>query len=112
MIDEQRRSPRVRSRLPVRYGYVTVDRSAVAENVSEGGLFIRTNQVLPVGSQITMEIEFPERTVIHTGEVLWAIRVPEHMAQSMDCGMGIRFLDTVPDWVGFFARWKKAVTGS
>jgi len=112
MIDEKRTSPRIPSRLPVRYGYVTVDRSAIAENISEGGLYIRTNQVLPVGSQISMEIEFPERTVVQTGEVLWAIRVPEHLAQAMDCGMGIRFIDTVPDWIEFFARWRRGITGS
>ena len=112
MTVEKRRSVRVPSQLPVRYGYVTVDRSAVAENVSEGGLYIRTNQVLAVGSQIAMEIEFPERTVVHTGEVLWAIRVPEHLAQTMVCGMGIRFVDTVPDWIEFFARWKDGLAKS
>ena len=112
MTEETRKGPRVRSHLPVRYGYVTVDRSAVAENISEGGLYIRTNQVLPVGSQISMEIEFPERTVVHTGEVLWAIRVPEHLAETMVCGMGVRFIDTVPGWSEFFARWKSGGAGS
>ena len=112
MTDEKRRSPRILSRLPVRYGYVTVDRSAVAENISEGGLYIRTNQVLPVGSQISMEIEFPKRTVVQTGEVLWAIRVPEHLEQAMDCGMGVRFLDTIPDWIEFFTRWRREISGA
>jgi len=95
----------------VRYGYVTIDRAAVAENVSEGGLYIRTNQVLPVGSQIAMEIEFPGRTVAQTGEVLWAIRVPEHMASTLICGMGVRFVDTVPDWTDFFRRWRDGALG-
>lgn len=112
MSKEMRTSPRIRSHLAVRYGYVTVDRSAVAENISEGGLYIRTNQVLSVGSQISMEIEFPERTVVHTGEVLWAIRVPEHMTETMVCGMGIRFIDTIPGWTEFFARWKGRVAKS
>ena len=112
MSKEKRKSPRIRSHLQVRYGYVTIDRSAVAENISEGGLYIRTNQVLPVGSQISMEIEFPERTVAHTGEVLWAIRVPEHMAETMVCGMGIRFIDTIPGWSELFARWKSQVAES
>jgi len=112
MADEKRQSPRVRTCLPVRYGYVTLDRTAVAENISEGGLYIRTNQVLPVGSQIAMEIEFPERTVVQTGEVLWAIRVPQHMAATLICGMGIRFVDTSPGWTDFFQRWKNGVAGA
>jgi len=111
MSDNRREDPRVRSQLPVRYGYVTADRSALAQNVSEGGLYIRTNQVLPVGSQISMEIEFPERTIVHTGEVMWAIRVPEHMAATLVCGMGVRFVDTIPGWSAFFRRWKSGLDG-
>jgi len=49
--------------------------------------------------------------VAQTGEVLWAIRVPEHMASTLICGMGVRFVDTVPDWTDFFRRWRDGALG-
>jgi uncharacterized protein (TIGR02266 family) len=107
---ERRKFERVPSRLAVRYGYVTLDREGIADNVSEGGLFIRTNQVFPMGTHLRLEVDFPERTIQQSGEVMWAIKVPEHQVETMICGMGIRFVDTEPGWPEFFRRWMADVT--
>ena len=83
------------------------DRSARAETVSEGGLYIRTNDTLKVGTRLELQVEFPEQSVRLRGEVVWSIRVPEHLEQDMVCGMGVRFLGGDVDWPVFFRRWRE-----
>ena len=39
------------------------------------------------------------------GEVVWAIRVPEHERSSMVCGMGVQFVGPAPWWPAFFRQW-------
>jgi hypothetical protein len=105
----QRRHPRVRTSLVVHYGPETPDRTASAETVSEGGLHIRTNDTLKVGTRLVLRIEFPERPVQLRGEVVWSIRVPAHLERDMVCGMGVRFLGGDLEWPAFFRRWKEHV---
>jgi len=100
-----RRHDRVRARLPVTYGAGVGESSSLVESISEGGLYINTNDVLKVGTRVVLRIEFPERTVCHKGEVTWAIRVPEHLRDQMVCGMGISFIDPDPQWPEFFRTW-------
>ena len=86
----------------VRYGTTSIDRRDVLADISEGGVCIRTDDVYPVGTQLQMLIEFPDRTVHQRGEVMWAIRVPEHQRDSMLHGMGIQFIDPEPGWSAYF----------
>jgi len=103
--DGARRHDRVRTRLRVIYGTGAEECSSLAESISEGGLYINTNDVLKVGTRLVLRIEFPEHTVFHRGEVTWAIRVPEHLRDQMVCGMGVSFIDPDPQWPEFFRTW-------
>lgn len=100
-----RRHDRVHARLPVAYGVDEIDRQSYAESISEGGLYIHTNDVLKVGTRLIVRIEFPERAVCHRAEVTWAIHVPEHLREQMVYGMGLTFIDPDPQWPEFFRRW-------
>lgn len=102
----RRRHDRVPARLTVGYGPSSVQRQGDVESISEGGMYINTNDVYKVGTRLVLHIAFPERTVTQFGEVVWAIRVPEHMRQSMICGMGIRFINPDPNWPTWFRSWK------
>jgi uncharacterized protein (TIGR02266 family) len=104
-----RRHDRVRARLRVGYGVDTIDRQSHAESISKGGLCINTNDVLKVGTRLTVRIEFPERAICHRAEVTWAIRVPEHLREQMVCGMGLTFIDPDPQWPEFFQQWLSRV---
>jgi uncharacterized protein (TIGR02266 family) len=97
---------RIRVRLPVHYGASGEERSAFAENISEGGMYINTNEVYRVGDRLNLRIEFPEGTLQKRGEVVWAIRAPEHQRDALMCGMGISFADGDPAWPSFFRRWR------
>jgi len=103
-----RRHQRVRTRLRILYGVGVPEFEATADSISLGGAFINTNNVLKVGSRVVIQIEFPERTVRHRGEVTWAIRVPEHQRETMICGMGIVFIDADESWTTFFENWREA----
>jgi hypothetical protein len=105
----ERRHPRVRTSLVVHYGTDRLDRAAAAETVSEGGLHIRTNDTFKVGTRLVLRIDFPERSIQMRGEVVWSIRVPEHMERDLVCGMGVRFLGGDLEWPVFFRRWRDRV---
>jgi len=107
----ERQHPRVRTSVLVHYGTGTPDRSSYAETVSEGGIYIRTNDTLKVGTRLAVCIDFPDRQVRLRGEVVWSIRVPEHLERDMVCGMGIRFLGGDLEWPTFFRRWRKGAAG-
>ncbi len=106
-----RQHPRVPARLRVSYGVGAIDHTGFAESVSEGGLYVNTNEVFKVGTHLVLRVEFPERAVCQRGEVTWAIRVPDHLRERMVCGMGIAFIDPDPQWRDFFRRWKAGQGG-
>jgi len=101
-----RRHRRIRARLHVTYRVGTEEHKDYAESISEGGLYVNTNEVLEVGTRLVVRIDFPDHAVSHLAEVVWAIRVPEHLRHQMVCGMGLSFIDPDPQWVEFFSRWE------
>ena len=109
---ERRRHERFRTKLQVRYGTISCDLTGPVDKLSLSGLCIRTNEVYPAGTRIMMQIEFPERTIHQSGEVVWAIRVPEEQMSTMMCGMGIQFIDPGAEWVQFFSDWRKEHSSS
>ena len=103
---DNRVGTRIESELTVRYGLNACERAASADNVSKEGLFISTNTTFPAGTQIMLEVEFPEASFFHRAEVIWAIRVPEHMQDDLICGMGVKFVKPDSSWLKFFQTWK------
>jgi Tfp pilus assembly protein PilZ len=106
---DARHKERVSTRLRVLYGGAATDRVGYAENISVGGLYINTNEVLKAGERLNLCIEFPRRAVLKRGEVMWSITVPQHLRSEMVCGMGISFVDADPDWPEFFRSWKESL---
>ena len=91
---------RVTKRLPIR---VLVEYECLEDflidytaNVSVGGMFIQTDDPLPVGTRFRLRFKVPEHErVIETfGEVRWS--VPPAEAGPMRPGMGIQFDDLKP----------------
>lgn len=103
---DRRSTPRFAAQLEVRFGEQGLDRLAPVGNISEGGLFIQTNEIYKTGTRLWLSIELGDTTVQLTGEVMWAIRVPEHQTDYMEHGMGVQLLDAGPDWRKTFASWR------
>jgi uncharacterized protein (TIGR02266 family) len=106
------RSGRVKTRLRVAYGVHEPEFVGYADNVSKSGLYINTNRVFKNGTRLNLEVEFPQRAVRLVGEVVWAIRVPEHERSSMVCGMGVQFVAPGAWWTPFFREWIRSFVGS
>jgi hypothetical protein len=103
---DRRHHVRIPARLEAQYGIHGFDLSAPLENISLSGACIRTNDVFPTGTRIKLRIAFPDRQIVHTGEVMWAIKVPERDRETMMCGMGVQFVNPGFEWAEYFVRWQ------
>ena len=103
---DKRDNTRTRKRLMVKYGTDKTDRTGFTKNLSETGLFIGTNNVFRPGTTIQVEIQFPERKYSMWAKVVWAKKVPTQLAHVLECGMGVCFVETPPDWLEFFHTWR------
>lgn len=64
-----------------------------SRDLSRGGVFIETDDPLPLGSRFQMHFEIPEHGEIETeGEVAWMLRLQDSSAD-LPPGMGVRFVD-------------------
>jgi type IV pilus assembly protein PilZ len=63
-------------------------------NISEVGIFVRTNEPLEVGTRLTLKFAPPgtEDTLVLTGQVAWVNPI-RMLASNPNPGMGIRFID-------------------
>lgn len=91
-----REARRVTARLEVRYG---PDRQQLlcnySVNISTGGLFLETDDPLPVDTPLALEFTLPSRqaTIRCAGRVAW-VNHPVLLTKSeMAAGMGVQFVD-------------------
>ena len=64
------------------------------EDLSVGGIFVRTEKPLAEGTSVFLEIEMPGtdgRPIKVMGEVMWVVRKDEKKLSRKSPGMGIRF---------------------
>jgi uncharacterized protein (TIGR02266 family) len=86
---EQRASQRTRVETSVDLHTETNFFAGLSEDLSDGGLFIATYELLPVGTAITISFTLPnERRVNASARVVW-LREPRDGGVSP--GMGVRF---------------------
>lgn len=66
-------------------------------NISEFGIFVRTEDPLEVGTRLTLKFAPPgEETVVLTGQVQW-VNPLRMLSDNPNPGMGIRFLELTQD---------------
>jgi Tfp pilus assembly protein PilZ len=80
-------------------------RSGYTQNISESGLFVRTNRVFRPGTTVHLEIQFPDRSFHLWGRVAWAKKVPPQLAHLVNCGMGVRYLAPTVEYLEHFEKW-------
>jgi uncharacterized protein (TIGR02266 family) len=65
-----------------------------SQDISEGGIFVATYDLEPIGSRIDLEFVLPDGHVVRVhGEVRW---VKDPIESDSFPGMGIRFIDLSP----------------
>ena len=102
---EKRRQNRSGKRLFVKFGKDKPDKLGFTEDISSGGMFIKTNTVLQPGSQLQIELTLPDhRVLLMTGQVMWARQVPPSMLRfAKKSGMGIRVTQVNQDYQQYIA---------
>lgn len=92
---EKRGFRRLRRRLSLRFGIDKPTRIAFTEDINDRGMFIKSTNIYPVGSKLTIELILPgEKPVKITGIVRWSKKVPPAMIHLVrKAGMGIKFID-------------------
>jgi len=106
-VADKQAHPRKRGRVQARYGVDGLDRTAFTNNLSFSGAFLRTNMVFRPGTTIQLELVFPDEKVQLWAQVIWSKKVPPQLAQTLHCGMGIRFVNPGPEWEATFNRWQE-----
>lgn len=90
---DKRGIKRLRKRLSVRFGLQQADRLAFTEDISHHGLFIKTANVAPPGSDIKLDLILENSTVRMEARVMWAKKVPANMLRLVKkSGMGVRII--------------------
>jgi uncharacterized protein (TIGR02266 family) len=64
------------------------------DNISEGGLFVATHELLEIGERVTLEFELPgvDETLRVEGEVRWH-RTASDLDEGVYPGFGVKFTD-------------------
>ena len=103
--DRRRRHRRVTTALPVRVSTIEADRDPwtgrpffrssqeTCSNLSRGGAFVRTGELLEPGRRVLLEISLPNGSQVETiGRVAWTKRALERRDAELDTGIGVEFL--------------------
>ena len=68
-----------------------------SDDISEGGLFVATYSLLPVGARLTVSFGLPSgEEILAEAEVRW-VRDPMLGDMSLSPGMGVRFTSLAPE---------------
>ena len=103
--DQRRRHERVETALPVRVSTIEADRDPwtgrpyfrtsqeTCANLSRGGAFVRTGELLEPGRRVLLELSLPNGSQVEAiGRVAWTKRSLEKRGPELDTGVGIEFL--------------------
>ena len=90
---EHRKSPRVALEVEVGFDTHTNFYLGFGENVSEGGLFVATFCLLPIGTSVALTFTLPDETPLHVNAVVRWLRDPHDLEmRDMPPGMGLEFV--------------------
>src|SRR5689334_11081105 len=101
------RSPRVEATFKVSYANVDQLLVAYSTDLSKGGMFLQTEQFLPVNAVIRINLELGEGSA-EIPVICRVVYVRDHAAAravGKPCGMGIEFLDMTADCLGLIEAY-------
>ncbi len=105
---EQRKELRTEVEIEIRYRTAQEFLSVYARNISGGGIFVQTAQLLPLNHGVRLRFTLPG--ISHrfdlSGIVVWSN--PGSKQSSLPSGMGIKFLDIDPQSRELIADFIKA----
>jgi uncharacterized protein (TIGR02266 family) len=97
LAQDRRQHPRVALRSEVSFESEHNFYTGFTEDISEGGLFVATYQLRPVGTEIELSFTLPDGPTIETVGVVRWIRDPLDLTDGSPPGMGIQFRELPPE---------------
>jgi uncharacterized protein (TIGR02266 family) len=105
------RSLRVPVRVPVSIETAGVQAAATGIDLSLGGMFLETSQLLAPGTEVLLDFTVPapaETPVVVRGEVAWLNEPRHRIKRDLPIGMGIQFTKMTPEAQGALGRFLAA----
>ena len=108
-MEKQQRTRRTK-RIEVRFGPEQPTDLGFTIDVSETGLFVKSNTVYPPDTRLVLELSLPDRRVLSLrGRVMWAKRVPPQLARLLrKAGMGVELIDPPPEYLNLIQSLSSA----
>ena len=102
---EYQRHPRFTKRLEITFSSGGTSFKGILSNVSENGLFIRTNRGFAPGTTVDIQIVMPDNTISHlTGIVRRTVKTP---LTAMKNGMGVELTKKDHLFVNFMRSYSR-----
>jgi uncharacterized protein (TIGR02266 family) len=105
---EKRDNVRFEAQLDVSYGFDAPDAvPARSVNISRGGIFVQTNEALPVDTILRLRVNLPNAPApIETkARVAWVNRLGAVVKPALPPGMALEFLDRTPENTALISRY-------
>ena len=95
--DERREHRRYDTSIAVDYASGETFLFAYLKNISTMGIFIRTNDPMPIGTRLKLRFHVDEDDpLVLDGEVTWVNKYRPN-GENINPGMGVRFIELTPD---------------
>ncbi len=90
--EERRRHPRYKFEVEVNIHSEHMFFTGLTNDISEGGLFIRTYNIMPVGSELDIKLKLPgmKEAEIVQGTVRWVRKPDDTISADLPIGMGVQ----------------------
>lgn len=97
--DDRRSAPRVRVALHLHIVYDDLDQlvDSYARDISEGGVFVETEDPLPLGSRIHLKISLVHQELMYIDALGEVVHFTEKNGAAPAKGMGVRFIEINPE---------------
>jgi Tfp pilus assembly protein PilZ len=90
---EKRQHRRFKKRYTVRFGTTDLSKSGITGDISKGGAFILTREMVPLDTRVHLQVQLdPKNFVLFEGIVQRHRKVPPELRQMDPGGFGVRFL--------------------
>jgi len=98
---ERRKATRVIKRLEVKF-HTDVENTAITSNLSESGLFIRTNRGVTPGSILDIKLNLPNaQELFLTGKVVRSMKTTPGLVGNAKSGMGIQLISPPANYIDY-----------
>lgn len=96
--DERRQDERVWAEIKLKFKSINGFIKEYAEDISKGGIFIRTKKPIPFNTPVKILLEFPDAGSIElNGRVVYILNEEEAKRVMRNPGVGVQFVDNPPE---------------